>query len=263
MSQELWQNILVPSGNEDHVWELYHENSKIGKYTTNPSDDDVLQRMKELHESLPFDGYPIIDLPRNLPRLGISLDQAITARVSSRNFTPIPVTLEQLGSLLYYSYGVTRENTHTGLPRPFRVVPSAGALYPLEIFFFSARLDGVPSGLYHYNPAKHYIRLISSEDHSKSISEALIQPDMALNASLIIFITAFFERSVFKYGDRGYRFIFLEAGHVAQNINLVSGALNFGSVNIGGFLDREIDTLLGLDGITQSTIYMVGIGKEK
>jgi SagB-type dehydrogenase family enzyme len=90
----------------------------------------------------------------------------------------------------------------------------------------------------------------------------MVQAEVGRNASLIIFITAIFERSVFKYGDRGYRFIFLEAGHVAQNINLVSNALGLGSVNIGGFFDREIDDFLDLDGVTHSTIYMIAIGKK-
>jgi SagB-type dehydrogenase family enzyme len=95
---------------------------------------------------------------------------------------------------------------------------------------------------------------------NKTISKRLVQSDIGQNASLIVFITAVFERSVFKYGDRGYRFIFLEAGHVAQNINLVATALGLGSVNIGGFFDREIDEFLDLDGVTHSTIYMVAIG---
>lgn len=79
---------------------------------------------------------------------------------------------------------------------------------------------------------------------------------------MIVFITAIFERSVFKYGDRGYRFIFLEAGHVAQNMNLVCAALGLGCVNIGGFFDREIDDLLDLDGITHSTLYMLALGRK-
>ena len=91
----------------------------------------------------------------------------------------------------------------------------------------------------------------------------MVQPDIAYGASLIVFITSIFERSIFKYGDRGYRFILLEAGHVAQNINLVSNALGLGSVNIGGYFDREIDDLLGLDGVAHSTIYMIAIGSRK
>ena len=76
----------------------------------------------------------------------------------------------------------------------------------------------------------------------------------------MFFMTAMFERTVFKYGDRGYRFTFLEAGHVAQNMSLVATALGLGCVNIGGFYDREIDEFLGIDGLTHSTLYMLAIG---
>ena len=78
---------------------------------------------------------------------------------------------------------------------------------------------------------------------------------------MIVFITAVFERSVFKYGDRGYRFVLLEAGHVAQNINLAVTALGLGCVNIGGFFDRDIDEFLGIDGLTHSSVYLMAIGK--
>jgi SagB-type dehydrogenase family enzyme len=168
-----------------------------------------------------------------------------------------------LAALLHYAYGISRDNKGTALPRPFRVVPSGGALYPLEIFFYSKLTDGLKAGLYHYNPSKNHLRFLLPGDHTRRISEAMVQPEIGQNASLMVFLTAVFERSVFKYGDRGYRFILLEAGHVAQNINLVSNALDLGCVNIGGFFDREIDEFLDLDGVTFSTIYMIAVGKNR
>jgi SagB-type dehydrogenase family enzyme len=171
--------------------------------------------------------------------------------------------LEFLANLLHHSYGVTRENADNGFPRPFRIVPSAGALYPLEIFFHSSKVQGLQDGIYHYHPARNCLRQLSPRNESKNIAERLIQPEIALEASVIIFITAIFERSVFKYGDRGYRFVLLEAGHVAQNMNLVGNALGLGCVNLGGFFDREIDDFLGLDGVTHSTLYLIAIGKRR
>src|SRR5207245_9426145 len=142
------------------------------------------------------------------------------------------------------------------------VVPSGGARYPLEIFFHSATIEGLQAGLYHYNPAENHLRFLRKGDATNKIAEAMAYPDLAAGASLLVFITAVFERSIFKYGDRGYRFILLEAGHVAQNINLVTNALGLGGTNIGGFFDRQIDDFLGLDGVTHSTIYMIAIGKK-
>jgi SagB-type dehydrogenase family enzyme len=263
VNQKKWQNILLPSGNEDHLWELFHENSKVGRFDGSLSDDQVLAQMVELHESLPFVGLPVVELPRDLTPLKGSFDEVITSRVSVRDLVPSTLTLENLATILHYAYGETRDNKDTGFPRPFRIVPSGGGLYPLELFFCSAHIEAVEAGLYHYNPSGHQIRRLNDYDKTNEISKALVQPDIALSASLMIFITAIFERSVFKYGDRGYRFTLLEAGHIAQNINLVSNALGLGSVNIGGYFDREIDDLIGLDGVTHSTIYMAAVGRRR
>ena len=260
VNQKRWSEAILSPGNEDQVWELFHENSKLSRYDGGLTGHEVRERMKRLHESLPFEGYPAVPLPREAAPLKLSLADAITTRVSVRDMRPSQLTLKQAGTLLRHAYGVTRED-NGAFPRPFRVVPSGGALYPLEIFFHSARIKGLRAGLYHYNPAESRLRLLREGDEARRIAGAMVQTEVALNAALIVFITAFFERSVFKYKDRGYRFVLLEAGHVAQNLNLVSNALGLGSLNIGGFFDREIDDFLGLDGVTHSTIYMVAIGK--
>lgn len=256
-----WQEYLLPASKEGEVWELFHENSKLGRLTQSLSDEEVLARMKELSESLPFVGYPIVELPLVSRSLNLSLDEAIVSRITTRELAPQTMLLEDVACLLYHAYGQTRDNKETDFPRPFRVVPSAGAMYPLEIFLFSSRVEGLLSGLYHYNPAHKHLRLLAPGDHANTIADTLVQPELAHGASLIIFITALFERSVSKYGNRGYRFALLEAGHVGQNINLASTAMGLGSVNIGGYFDRETDDFLGLDGISHSTIYVISIGK--
>lgn len=260
MQHSTWQDLLVPPVDKNLIYEVFHENSKIGRHWPSLSPDEVRRRTKSLYQSLPFEGHPIIEFPPTLSPLNLSLPDAIMGRISARDLSPSPIDLKQVGTLFRLSYGITRSNEGTNYPRPFRVVPSGGALYPLEIFFHSTCVQGEPPGLYHYNPSKDYLRRVQDGDMTDSISERMVNPQIGRNASLLIFITAMFERTVFKYGDRGYRFTFLEAGHVAQNINLVATALGFGSVNIGGFFDREVDEFLDLDGITHSTIYMIAIG---
>jgi SagB-type dehydrogenase family enzyme len=164
--------------------------------------------------------------------------------------------------MLYYAYGITRSNIDTDFPRPFRVVPSGGALYPLELFFQTANVNGLDPGIYHYHAGEHHLRLVRPGDASPLVAEALVQPEFAVDASLLFFIAALFERSTFKYGNRGYRFALLEAGHVAQNVNLVAGALSLGCVNLGGYFDRHVDELLGLNGVTQSAVYVVAVGRD-
>lgn len=262
MREKLWQEILLPSGSDDHVWELFHENSKLGRLSESISEADVIARMKQSAESLLFEGYPIVELPSAPKPLDRPLHEAIMTRVSNRDFLSAMVALEDVATMLHYAYGETRDNTNTAFPRPFRVVPSAGALYPLELFLYSARGQSLRPGLYHYNPSKHHLRLLRQGDSTTQLAGCFVQPAIVRGAALMIFITALFERTTFKYGDRGYRFTLLEAGHVAQNLNLVANALGLGSVNIGGYYDREVDDFLGFDGVTHSTVYAVAIGPQ-
>lgn len=260
MNQAQWQEKYLPEIYKDHAWELFHENSKLGRYQKPLSDEQVLTRMESFYETLPFEGYPITQLPQPSTLGSVSLADALVNRTSTRDLAPISLSLSNLGTLLHYGYGVTRDNHGTNFPRPFRTVPSGGALYPLEIFFHASNVEELPAGLYHYNPSLHHVRLLREGDETDCIAPSVVQPEVVRGTSVTIFLTAIFERSIFKYGDRGYRFVLIEAGHVAQNINLVATALGLGILNLGGFFDREIDELLGVDGVTHSTLYMLCIG---
>lgn len=253
----------IAADDADLAWETFHENSKISIFDIPLSDDEVLAKMAEFAESLSFDGYPIVDLPESLPPLTIPLGEAILKRSSAKQMRPRPIRLESVATLLHCAYGVTRDQRALGFPRSFRTVPSAGALYPLELYLHCGHSEAFPSGLYHYDPTKNHLRLLQNGDQSKAIAPMLVQQSMAYDASIIVFITAVFERCTFKYGDRGYRFALLEAGHVAQNLNLAAIGLGLGSINLGGFHDRQIDSFLDLDGLTQSTLYIVAVGNEQ
>lgn len=252
----------VPPGDTDLLWETFHENSKVSMFDIPPSDHEVLARMADLAESLSFHGYPVVSLPESPARLTMSLGDAILKRSTAKQMTPRPVDLQTVATLLHCGYGITRDQRSLGYPRTFRTTPSGGALYPLEIYCHSARTEGFEGGLYHYNPTENHLRLLRRGDHTETIAKGLVQQNVAHEASLIIFITALFDRSTFKYSDRGYRFALLEAGHVAQNINLAAVALDLASINLGGFYDRRIDDFLDLDGLTHSTLYVVAIGNE-
>ena len=260
MKVDVWQDVLMQPLDQGNVWELFHENSKLTRYDFPPSDGEVMATMATMWQSLPFAGHPAVGLPTLCSPLNLSLSEAITTRSSTRDLTAVPLTLADLAALLFYAYGITRDNSDTGYSRPFRVVPSGGALYPLELFFHTAAVDTLEAGLYHYNPLDNAVRRVTDGDHSALIERSLVQPEVAKGSSLIIFITGMFERSTFKYRDRGYRFVLLEAGHVAQNINLVSNALGLGCINLGGFFDQRVDDFLDLDGLTHSAIYLVAIG---
>lgn len=247
---------------ENFSWEVFHENAKLGRFDRFPSNEAILTQMSNYPDTTVYRHAPEVPLPRNQVEPKLSLHEAITTRVSSREMKPEPISLEELTALLHYAYGINRDNEGTGYMRPFRNVPSGGGLYPLDLYVHSTAVKDLGMGIYHYSPPTHSLRYLNPRNETARISKALVQNELAFSASVIIFITAVFERSFFKYKDRSYRFILLEAGHVAQNINLVATGLGLGCVNIGGYFDREIDDILGLDGLTHSTLYMVGIGHK-
>jgi SagB-type dehydrogenase family enzyme len=257
-----WREIFGTAAQQEQAWEQFHEASKTSRYDPLPPTKVILEQMAMYWESLPYEGYPCTTLPTTRAPLNCTLEQAISRRTTARSLAPTPLNLEQLATLLHSAYGIVRDNVGTVFPRPFRTVPSGGALYPLELYLHSTQLEGLQPGLQHYNPSKNELRLLREGDESRALASALVQPNLALEASLMIFITAVFERSTFKYGDRGYRFVLIEAGHVAQNIALAGVGLGLGVVTIGGFLDRQIDDILRIDGLTHSTIYMVGLGRS-
>lgn len=260
MPEPLWRKLVLPPEREDRVWELFHENSKTGRWSLPPPKEAVVHHMQSMHESLPYHGYPEVLLPSSCTPLSLSLHDAITQRSSPKEMQAVPLTLLQVKTLLHYAYGVSRPDCPSAIGQSFRMVPSAGALYPLELYLHTAHCADIEAGLYHYNPLRNSLRLLRTGNQTEHIANALVQPEVAQTASVIMLVTAMFGRTIFKYGNRGYRFVYLEAGHVAQNLNLVATAMGLGCLNIGGFRDSEIDGYLELDGLTQSTIYVVAIG---
>lgn len=255
-----WERLRLPTEEAAELRELFHENSKTTRYTDMPPEAVVMARMQGMWETLPYPGHRQLPLPAPLETCQAPLLETIKRRVSARAMTPAEIALDALATLLFAGYGVTRDNADTIWPRPFRTVPSGGALYPLEIYLHAASVGGLAAGLYHYDPGNHVLHELTGGDQTESLASMLVQPELARSASVLFFLSAIPERSCFKYGDRGYRFLLLEAGHVAQNINLVATALGLGVLNIGGYLDHEIDAWLGVDGITQSAMYLIAVG---
>jgi SagB-type dehydrogenase family enzyme len=257
-----WDEIRLPEDDEAAVWELFHENSKTTKYDDFLAGAQVEALSGQLIESLPYEQFPSVELPAATTPLPVSLDLALRRRATARALEAAPVSLQDLSTILHLAYGINRGSEETPFRRPLRMIPSAGALYPLELFFHSSHVTGLRAGIYHYNPVGHNLRLYRPEDKTAEIAAGLVQKTLAVTTSAVIFVSAKLEGATMKYGNRGYRFVLLEAGHLAQNVNLVANALGLGCVNIGGYSDRQIDDLLALDGLRHSTIYMIGIGRE-
>lgn len=261
-SRDLWDELTHPRA-EDELWELFHENSKVNRHFLGLPDSAVVARMRQMWETLRYDQYPVVALPAEVPPLTATVGSVLRARASVREFSPSTLGLVELASLLHHAYAVTRPATETGQLRSFRTTPSPGGLFPLELYLHTTRVTGLASGLYHYNPLRAELRHLREGDLARDIASCLVQGEIVYDATVFVFLTGWFDRVTFKYGDRGYRFVLLEAGHVAQNLNLAATALGLGAVNLGGFFDREMDDLLRLDGVTASTVYAIALGRPQ
>lgn len=252
---DLWDKLTGPAEPEEKLWCLFHENSKVTRSFLALPDEVVAARMRELTEALGYEHYPVTPLPEP-STMDAPLSEVLRNRASVREFRPASIRLAELSGLLQPAYAVNRR----GGIRSFRTTPSPGGLYPLELYLHTTRVDGLPSGLHHYHPVRGELRHLHEGDLARDLASCFVQGEIVRDATILIFFTAWFERVTFKYGDRGYRFALLEAGHVAQNLNLAAAALGLGTVNLGGFFDRELDDVLRLDGVTASTVYAVAIG---
>lgn len=245
---------------DNAAWRLYHENSKATRFSRPIQERKLLEWQSNLAPSLAYEGHPAVALPPLRPALSNTLESALRERVTATELKRADLPLEAVGTLLHYAYGITRPVADGGFPFGYRAVPSGGALYPLELYVHAARVNGLTPGIYHYQPHANVLRRFADGDQTARLAVSMAQPELALQASAILFITALFERTTTKYGERGYRFALIEAGHVGQNLALCTAALGLAGTPIGGFFDYAIDDLLQIDGINQSALHLFAIG---
>ncbi len=193
------------------------------------------------------------------PRLDgpISLEQAILRRRSRREYKNKPIKLSDVSQLLWAAQGITEPKVWVGL----RSAPSAGGLYPLELYV-AVRKDGVKElepGIYHYKPHEHELELIISGDFSEQLMAACVDQEWVRDAAINIIFTAVAERTKRRYGERGWQYILQESGHAAQNIYLQAETLGLGCVVIGAFYESEIEKILDLPK-GEIPIYVMPVG---
>lgn len=189
----------------------------------------------------------MIELPSPAHSSEMTLEEALGSRRSVREYSDQPLTTAELGQLLWAAQGTTSE-------RGFRTAPSAGALYPLEVYLITAE------GVFHYEPQDHQLRLMSQDDARPALYQAALQQEPVLRAPAVFILAAVYARTVKKYGEeRSARYVQMEAGHAAQNLLLEATALGLGAVPIGAFHDQEVQKALGLPADHQP-LYLIPIG---
>ncbi len=193
-----------------------------------------------------------IALPPPHLRGNISIEEALKNRRSMRSFNKESLCIEEISQLLWAAQGIT--DTLHGFE--FRAAPSAGALYPLEIYAV------VEEGIYRYIPEEHKLVLIRKGDFRTKLSNAALSQPVIASAPVDFVITALYARTTKKYGERGIRYVHIEAGHVAENIQLQAVGLGLGSVPIGAFYDEKVRSVIDCTE-EESPIYIIPVGKPE
>lgn len=177
----------------------------------------------------------------------LSLEEALFQRRSVRAYTDRPLTREEVGQLLWAAQGITRAGR-------YRTAPSAGALYPLELYVADAE------GVWHYIPEGHVLEHWRAEDRRPRLCPAALSQAAVCHAPAVFVVTGVFERTAQKYGDRATRYVWLEAGHAAQNLLLQAMALSLGAVPIGAFHDDQVQAALDLP-VDHAPLYLIPVGE--
>lgn len=208
------------------------------------------------------EGAQIIALPEpaSLMIPEISLRQAIENRRSVRRYAEIPLTIEELSYLLWLTQGV---KATTKRPVTLRNVPSAGARHAFETYLLVNRVDGCEPGLYRFAAGQHALaRLVATADIREQVTQACFNQGQVYQSAVTFIWVAVMERMAWRYVERGYRYLHLDAGHVCQNLYLAAEAIQGGVCAIAAYDDEMLNSVLGLDGENLFVIYLAALGKR-
>ena len=208
----------------------------------------------------PYKAYPDapkVKLPKPAGAGGMPIWEAVGRRRSVRDFRSSSLRAADLSQLLWASQGVTRVMGECAL----RSAPSAGALYPVETYLSVQMVEGIEAGIYHYGVREHELDLLRTGDFRAAVAEAALDQGFLAEAAVVFAWTAVFARSKWKYKERAYRYVYLDAGHIAQNVALAAVALGLGSCQIAALYDDEVNAVLGVDGKEESILYMTALGR--
>lgn len=257
---------------EESVGALFHEQSKLTPERKNElglriaqmqSNPDLLRRISSSYKSYPY--RPQVELPVARLQPGRDLQEVIVHRRSGRQFDPVAgLTLAELSNMLQLSYGVTGSlPIGEGILQYLRATPSAGGLYPLEIYLVVQRVEGIEPGLYHYRVAHHALEQLARGDQAEWLKKAEVEWGMSATAAVTVLVSAVFGRQTVKYRDRGYRFILMEAGILTQSLTLLAAYQGIQSCIMGGWVDDEMNGLFDLDGANEGMLVAMCLGRGK
>lgn len=194
-----------------------------------------------------------IALPEPQYDSDVCVEETLLQRRSIRDYIDEALTLPELAQILWAAQGVTD-------PRGFRTAPSAGATYPLEVYAVVGDVEGIANGIYRYKPHQHELIKVVDGDKREVLVQAALDQQFIAQAPANLVITAIYERTTQRYGDRGIRYIHMEAGHATQNIYLQAVALKLGTVVVGAFSDNPVKEILELAD-NETPLYIIPVGR--
>ena len=168
----------------------------------------------------------------------LSVEGAMLKRRSVREYKKAPLELSEISQLLWAAQGISSA-------RGYRTAPSAGALYPLEVYMVASNVNGLEQGVYRYRPERHGLKRIIKGERQRKLYKAALSQKCIKDAAAALVITAVYKRTTGKYGERGVRYVHMEVGHAAQNIYLQAVSLNLGTVVVGAFSDERVKKVIG------------------
>ncbi len=193
-------------------------------------------------------------LPEPKYRSAVSLEETLKNRRSVRNYSKTPISLDYVAQLLWSAQGMT---TNWG----GRTSPSAGALYPLEVYAITGNVENLSPGAYRYDPKVHEIIMIAEGDLRAKLASAALGQNSIREGAISLVFTAVYQRTTRRYGDRGIQYVHIETGHAGQNVCLQAEALGMGAVPIGAFNDDEVRRLLNLPR-DERPLYIIPVGNK-
>jgi SagB-type dehydrogenase family enzyme len=195
----------------------------------------------------------IIRLPQPRFEGTISVEQALLSRRSVRTYSRDPLTVDDLTQLLWAAQGVTH-------PQGYRTAPSAGALYPLELYTVVGHVVGLPAGIYRFRCLEHSLEIQCAGDRRPDLCRAALNQRCVERSPVTFLFSAVYPRMTGKYGRRGVRYVDMEAGHAAQNLSLQAVALDLKTVVVGAFRDEDVRMVAGLPQ-DEEPLYLVPVGR--